>query len=246
MVLDLPRQRLESLIEERGTDYKAVSKLINRNDAFIHKFIQYGTPRTLKEADRMKLAELFGVEEWEFMPEDDPRRPSREKNVTDAIESPSSNVRPLIAREGRPHLTSAIVLEADVRLSGGHGRAAEENRGNQIVAEWQIPKAVLQAQTNTPAARLRMVTVVGDSMAPDFRPGQRVMVDLEDKFPSPPGVFAINDGFNDLVIKRVELVPYSNPPRVVLISANPSYERREFDFDEITINGRVIGLWQWT
>jgi phage repressor protein C with HTH and peptisase S24 domain len=50
----------------------------------------------------------------------------------------------------------------------------------------------------------------------------------------PPGV----DGMG-LVVKRLEHVPMSDPPRVRIISDNPHYTPYECTADEINIVGRV-------
>ena len=103
----------------------------------------------------------------------------------------------------------------------------------------------MRYHTSAPAGELKIIRVVGDSMEPDFQAGERVMVDTGDRLPSPPGVFAVWDGFSEIV-KRLEMVPYSDPPRVRLMSVNPAYETREFRLDETIINGRVVGKWKWT
>jgi len=90
-----------------------------------------------------------------------------------------------------------------------------------------------------------VITVYGDSMEPTLAPGTRVMVDTEDRIPSPPGIFVVYDGLG-LVVKRVEHRPQSSPPAVRLISDNPRYDSYECPLEEARIQGRVIGRWQWT
>jgi phage repressor protein C with HTH and peptisase S24 domain len=104
---------------------------------------------------------------------------------------------------------------------------------------------MLRGQTTAAPEQIKIITVYGDSMVPDFLPGERVLVDLSDQTPSPPGVFVVWDGFG-LVIKRLEMVPYSNPPTVKLKSANEAYDTYERALSEVVINGRVIGKWKWT
>lgn len=57
------RDALERLIEERGEDYSALSRLIGRNAAYVQQYIKRGTPRRLAEEDRRILARYFGVSE---------------------------------------------------------------------------------------------------------------------------------------------------------------------------------------
>ena len=57
------RAALERLIEERGEDYSALSRLIGRNVAYVQQFIKRGTPKRLAEEDRRTLARYFDVPE---------------------------------------------------------------------------------------------------------------------------------------------------------------------------------------
>ena len=57
------RGALERLIEERGEDYSALSRLIGRNAAYVQQYIKRGTPRRLAEEDRRILARYFAVPE---------------------------------------------------------------------------------------------------------------------------------------------------------------------------------------
>jgi phage repressor protein C with HTH and peptisase S24 domain len=141
-----------------------------------------------------------------------------------------------------------IIDELDARTSADNGRQNGEpgdQRQDKVVGTWSIPAHVMRYHTSAPAGELKIIRVVGDSMEPDFQAGERVMVDTGDRLPSPPGVFAVWDGFSEIV-KRLEMVPYSDPPRVKLMSVNPAYETREFRLDETIINGRVVGKWKWT
>lgn len=81
-------------------------------------------------------------------------------------------------------------------------------------------------------------------MEPDYRPGERVLVDRSRRKPSPPGVFVVWDGMG-LVLKRVELVPGSGAKRIRLSSINDGYMPYEIDVDDHTIIARVIGKWVW-
>ena len=55
---------------------------------------------------------------------------------------------------------------------------------------------------------------------------------------SAPRIFVLHDGMG-LVAKRLEHVPFSDPPRVRIISDNDRYTPHECTADEINIIGRV-------
>jgi phage repressor protein C with HTH and peptisase S24 domain len=132
------------------------------------------------------------------------------------------------------------IIELDVRAGNGAIARDETETGR-----WQVPGELIRAVTTAPVAALRILTVYGDSMEPEFRPGQRVMVDTSDQLPSPPGVFVAWDGLAT-VLKRVEFVPHSDPPRVRFTSDNPRYQPYERILEDAHIKGRVIGRWTWT
>ncbi len=139
----------------------------------------------------------------------------------------------------------APIPELDVRALAGGGAIPDLADPQAMIAEWQIPFDFLRSHTSAAPASLRIIRVHGDSMVPDFRPGERVLVNTDDRLPSPPGVFIVWDGFG-LVIKRLEVIPYSEPATVRLISANADYAVYERPLEDVTVNGRVIGRWQWT
>lgn len=149
--------------------------------------------------------------------------------------------------EGKEDTNSNVyrIRELDVRAGAGNSAYHDVAEAENVVSEWQLPATIIKNQTTTTEASLKVITIYGDSMEPDFRPGDRVMVDISDRTPSPPGVFVIWDGFG-LVVKRLEMVPYSDPAKVRLISRNKEYKDVELFAEEVFVNGRVIGRWQWT
>ena len=134
------------------------------------------------------------------------------------------------------------IAELDVRVSAGDGVLVE---GQETVAHWMMPASFLHSQIGEHSGDLRIITVVGDSMIPDFLPGERVMVDITDKRPSPPGTFVLWDGIG-LVVKKIEYIHDANNPRLRIISKNPDYSTREESLESVYIQGRVIGKWHWT
>lgn len=60
---DQARAALVALIGERGSDCAALSRLLGRNAAYVHQYLNRGSPKRLAEHDRRLLAEYFGVAE---------------------------------------------------------------------------------------------------------------------------------------------------------------------------------------
>lgn len=141
------------------------------------------------------------------------------------------------------------VMELDVYApsgDGGDGDAGNAITANEeagaIVGVHTMPAASFREAYGFSPQRIRIIPVKGNSMAPDLWPGQRVMVDIEDKAPSPPGVFVIWDGMA-LVLKYVEVIANSDPLRVRISSKNPAFQPYERVLGEAHINGRVVGVW---
>lgn len=115
---------------------------------------------------------------------------------------------------------------------------------NKPVTTWNLPTSFLQGYRAASSKDLRIVTVVGDSMEPTLRSGQRLLVDIADRMPSPPGIFVLRDG-RGFAINRVQIVPQSQPVRVKISCENSKYEAYESTLEKADIQGRVIGQWRW-
>jgi len=132
----------------------------------------------------------------------------------------------------------ASIAEYDVHAAAGAGMLSEEETPKTT---WGVPGEILQHEFQARPASVAIITVEGDSMEPDLKSGDRVMVDLDRKTPSPPGIFVLWDGLGR-VTKFVEHVMHSEPPTLQISSSNPRYKTYERALGEAHILGRVIGL----
>ena len=76
-------------------------------------------------------------------------------------------------------------------------------------------------------------------MEPQLSSGGRILIDVRQRVPVPPGIFVIWDGMG-LVAKRIEHVPNSEPPKMVIKSVNPEYASYERAAEEVHVIGRVL------
>lgn len=136
-----------------------------------------------------------------------------------------------------------IIPEYDVSAQAGSGSVLSDSQSMVPINSWSIPIAHILSFTDTPGS-LAVIKIEGDSMEPEYFSGERVLVDLSKKVPSPPGVYVLWDGFG-LVFKRIEIILGSNPPTIKISSANKEYSEYERYLEDITINGRVVGKWMW-
>ena len=138
---------------------------------------------------------------------------------------------------------SVVVFEVNTGALSGMGNDGDLEIGaDNAVAEYTFPTAAFQQIFGAAADGVIIEEVRGDSNIPTLWPGQRVMINLRDRKPSPPGFFLCWDGLG-MVLKRVEVIPGSNPQTVRLISDNPKYSTYERTLDEAHIYGRVVGSW---
>lgn len=148
--------------------------------------------------------------------------------------------RPITAIKGTDSVTVFEVHTSSVAGMGLDGEflPSPEN----AVGEYTFPAVGFRQAFGTAPDGVIIDEVRGDSQVPTLFPGQRVMIDTRDRKPTPPGFFLCWDGLG-MVLKRLELVPGSDPPTVRLISDNPKYKTYERTLEEAMIFGRVIGTW---
>jgi transcriptional regulator with XRE-family HTH domain len=144
------------------------------------------------------------------------------------------------------------VAEIDVEPGlGGGGLAAETYvrtpDGNQFPADairgiWQLPDHVF-TQMRARSQNVRCFPVQGDSMLDTLDEGDFVFVDVAHKVPSPPGIYALDDGFGGIIVKRLEVVDEDDgEPIVRVISDNERYAERRERADNLRIVGRYIAM----
>ena len=137
------------------------------------------------------------------------------------------------------------LLEVDARAisgPGGMGEVLDSDR-DAVTNKYYWPRAEFKRAFGVDGERVRLHNVIGDSMVTTLNPGEKVIVDVTDLIPSPPGIFVLWDGLG-LVLKRVEFIAQSDPPKVRISSDNSRYQPYERLVGEAYIQGRVIGSWQ--
>lgn len=142
------------------------------------------------------------------------------------------------------------VLEREARGGMGAGGFAAtihdvtDEFGNTTSADavtgvWRLPVSYLRRELRASPDKVNIIEVQGDSMDPTLQSGDRIMVDTAQRVPSPPGIFALWDGLA-VIVKRLEYISRSDPPRVKIISDNLHHEAYTLTTGEINIIGRVV------
>lgn len=147
------------------------------------------------------------------------------------------------------HVDGAVP-EIDVKLGAGEGIIGEvinipvgdqATYGHRVVAEWLIPQQYLRNEAKTSQNHTVVMEVVGDSMQPNFLPGDRVIVDLSQNQMLSDGVYAFSDGISAPQIKRFQRIHFTDPVEIEIVSDNPSYKTLTVELSRVIIIGRVCG-----
>lgn len=112
-----------------------------------------------------------------------------------------------------------------------------EDRKSQNSA-WKIPGSKTQ---NAHEEGIQIYKIRENVMAPEFKIGDHVAIDMTDTTPSPPGIFMISDGYGAF-IRRCEIEPGTEPAQVIL-KTNDSRENK--NLEDLEIIGRVVGKIEW-
>jgi transcriptional regulator with XRE-family HTH domain len=150
-----------------------------------------------------------------------------ENEVQGEILPPSEHVPELAARSEADH------AELNKRKDGRHlDRIRSEG--------WQFPPSFVSKQLQASPKQLLVVEAEGDSMAPTIMSGDKVIVDTGHKTPSPDGLYAIRDPFNNVIVRRLQLLRAAQPSRVKIISDNPKHAAEEVALKELEVVGKAL------
>lgn len=111
------------------------------------------------------------------------------------------------------------------------------------VRDWvRLPDELVRGQFRVPAKRVRCFPAEGDSMEPTIRAGDLVFIDIGHTTPSPPGIYALNDAFGGIILKRLEVVSgLDTDVRLLVKSDNSLHRTEEMPISEVVIRGRYLG-----
>ncbi len=128
------------------------------------------------------------------------------------------------------------VPEYDARAAAGHGMI---NHEPEIRSALPVPLSMIEGMGVKPE-RLRLVEAKGDSMNPDIRDGDRLIIVIEEDSLRDGGIYVMNFG-DDTIVKQIQIEPDGG---LTLLSKNPLFAPRKIGRDErqsLLIGGRVLG-----
>ena len=218
MASDPVREALREALWKHGTSLAEASLAIGRNKAYLQQYLARGMPRVLSFQDTETLAELLGCDPAELR--------------HDALPAPKPWTGP---KRRRTAGASVAEVEAAAGPGAWHEDFVEEK------ARWRLPESMVRHEGDADPDALRILKVRGNSMEPELREGDRLVVDTARRVPAAGELFVLWDGAG-LVVKRVETLAAKGALR--LVSAHPDYPPYERPADEVHIVGKV--LWKVT
>ena len=222
MASDPVRERLKALLRQNDLTMSRASTAIGRNKTYLQQYLVRGMPKVLGFQDSEALAKLLDCDPAELRHAEVPPRkpPTRTRHY---------------GPRAHPDAPLVPVPEMEVEAAAGGGAVADEVVEEK--ARWYLPEAMVRHEGDADPKTLRILRVRGDSMEPEMREGDRLLVDIARRLPATGELFVLFDG-TGLVVKRVEMVP--GEERIRLLSANPAYEPYTALGDEIHVVGKVV------
>jgi hypothetical protein len=214
------RTALARLIAERREDLAPLSRLIGRNDAYLHQYVNRGSPKRLAEKDRKILADYFRVPEA----------------LLGGPAEPAAQVMAVDAAGARRDADLVLVPMLSVGASAGPGSLPDDERARARMA---FPGAWLRELAGGSFGGLSMIVVQGDSMEPTLADGDQILVDRGDAGERlRDGVYVLRVE-EALIVKRLAV----NLPggRTAILSDNersPAWP--DYDPATMAVIGRVV------
>ena len=220
MERDPVREALKEKLWKAGVSLAEASLAIGRNKAYLQQYLARGMPRVLSFQDSEALGDLLGCD------------PAALRHETLPAPKPWTGPK-------RRRTAGACVPEVAVEAAAGAGAWNDDFVHEK--ARWRLPEAMVRHEGDATPEALRILKVRGNSMEPELREGDRLVVDTARTVPAAGELFVLWDG-TGLVVKRVETLTAEGMLR--LASAHPDYPPYERPADEVHVVGKV--LWKVT
>ena len=217
---DPVRERLRVLLRQNDLTLSRASTAIGRNKTYLQQYLVRGMPKVLGFQDSEALATLLQCDAAALR----------------HAERPPHKTAPRRPRpRAHPDAPLVPIAEMEVEAAAGGGAVADEVTEER--ARWYLPEAMVRHEGDADPKTLRILRVRGDSMEPEMREGDRLLVDTARRLPATGELFVLFDG-TGLVVKRVEMVP--GDERLRLLSANPAYGPYTALGEEVHVVGKVV------
>ena len=219
------KARVGDLIKERGLSLNSLSLQFGKSGTYLHKFVNFDSPKRLDEDVRRKLALILEVDEQELT--DRPILPAHMSGINMVAEKISS----LFTKSSED---AAVIDMIDATACCGDGI---DNLPEKVCGYWKLPLAEFKSLASGNPNNIKMLRVQGDSMQPTINEGDFVWVDVSNNFVGSDGIYLIRMA-TGLAVKRLQ----AGLSNVVIKSDNPTYSDITAEVGELKIIGKVVHI----
>jgi transcriptional regulator with XRE-family HTH domain len=138
--------------------------------------------------------------------------------------------------EQAPELASRSAADQSKLKKRKEGRHVDRIKSEA----WVFPATFVRAQLQSSPKQLVVIEAEGDAMASTIKSGEKVIVDTSHKTPSPDGLYAIRDSFDNVIIRRLQLLRAAQPSRVKVICDNPKHAAEEVPLSGLEVVGKAL------
>ena len=139
---------------------------------------------------------------------------------------------------------SEHVPELASRAEAAHPKLRSRKEGRHVerikAEDWAFPASFVTNHLHASAKNLLVIEAAGDAMAPTIMSGDKVIVDTGHKTPSPDGLYAVRDSFDNVVIRRLQLLRAAQSSRAKIIYDNPKHAAEELPLSEVEVVGKAL------
>jgi hypothetical protein len=214
------RAKIAKLIEEKNLSLAKVSTQIGKNVAYLHQYINKGSPLRLPEEQRRRLSAILGVEEQELTDLPIPAHMTGVSMVADKIASMFTKI------------DEVVIDMIDATACCGDGI---DNLPEKVCGHWRLPLSEFKTLASGTPENIKMLRVQGDSMTPTISEGDFVWVDTSNNYIGSDGIYLIRMA-TGLAVKRLQ----AGLSNIVIKSDNPTYSNITAEVGEVKIVGKVV------
>jgi len=109
---------------------------------------------------------------------------------------------------------------------------------------WVFPKRFMNGSLGADANKIIAISTRGDSMSPTINNGDVVFIDTSKRKVGAGTLHAVRDLYGDIIVKRLEIFRSDDDFRINIISDNKAIAPRSEPASEITVVGRVCGIFK--
>jgi hypothetical protein len=216
------RAKIAKLIEEKNLSLAKVSTQIGKNVAYLHQYINKGSPLRLPEEQRRRLSAILGVEEQELTDLPIPAHMAGVAMVADKLAS---------------MFTKSDVVTIDMIDATACCGDGIDNLPEKVCGHWRLPLSEFKTLASGAPENIKMLRVQGDSMTPTISEGDFVWVDTSNNFVGSDGIYLIRMA-TGLAVKRLQ----AGLSNIVIKSDNPTYSDITAEVGEVKIIGKVVHI----